>query len=153
MTTTVTAVPTATLCDNLTALGYFLRGTDLPALPHVTSNTLTGKVHATWMLFGDHHDLAEQKAQAASIVQAIGGHWDKGGGDSYSRFVQGHDRFVLEVIVDRPAVCERVVVGTHAEERVVPAVEAAAEHVVTETVEDVEWVCGSLLSDTEQVES
>lgn len=149
---TPTAVPTATLCDNLTALAGFLAGKTLPELPYITSHVLDGQVMANWLFFGDLHELAEQKAQAASIVQAIGGHWDKSGLTLF-QFAQEHDGFTLRVIVDRPAVCERVVVGSRAVERVVPAVEAAAEHVVTETAEDVRWDCTPLLADTGQVAS
>ncbi len=150
MTATVTAVPTATLCANLAALAGFLAGKALPELPYITSSTARGAVRAKWMFFGD--DLAEQKAQAAAVVRSLGGHWDKDDGDLF-RFTQDHDGFTLEVIVDRPAVCERVVVGSRAVERVVPAVEAAAEHVVTETVEDVRWDCTPLLAESEQVAS
>lgn len=48
-------------------------------------------------------------------------------------------------IASRDAVCERVVVGTReVTVEAAPAVPATPEH--TETIEDVEWVCGSLLA-------
>jgi hypothetical protein len=50
------------------------------------------------------------------------------------------------MITARDAVCERIVTGTH--EVTVPAQPAIrAKKATTTVVEDVEWVCGSLLSD------
>lgn len=57
----------------------------------------------------------------------------------------------LHVIADRNTVCERVVTGTREVTREVPDPEALAAvptTVVTETVEDVEWICAPLLQAT-----
>ena len=56
------------------------------------------------------------------------------------------DGLHIGIFGNREGVCERVVVGTR--EVIVPAREAReAEPEHTETVEDVEWICGSLLAD------
>ena len=104
-------------------------------------------IDVQWFLTIDHDDLTEQKAAAARIVRAIGGHWEKKESGEQFNFLRDHGPLSLRVQVSRPAVCERVVTGTTTVKRVVPAQEAVDAHTVTETVEDVEWVCGSLLAD------
>jgi len=115
---------------------------DLP-LPFVYGS---GPLSASWYLHINGMDLIEQKAAAASIVTTLGGKWDKAQWDERFDFNQDRDGLKLGIVVARDAVCERVVTGTH--EVIVPATAATAAvpgHV--ETVEDVKWVCGSLLVD------
>ncbi len=61
----------------------------------------------------------------------------------YSGSIRGVE---TEVIVDRPAVCERVVVGTTTVTRQVPAPDVEVPMIeVTEDIEQVEWRCQPLL--------
>src|SRR5215831_9406784 len=77
------------------------------------------------------------------LRKAIGGRWDKKT-SSYSFAIEREwNGITIEIQGDRESVCQRVVTGTH--ERVIPAVEARPAR--TETVEEVEWVCGNLLDD------
>jgi hypothetical protein len=114
-------------------------GVDLPHQPMITSYGHRATVDVDWYLTGNE----DQKDQAAQIVRLIGGKWAKtdGGDRLYLRHRQGDIEF--GVAVDREAVCERVVKGTR--EVTIPAVEAKPERV--QTVEDVEWVCGSVLAE------
>jgi hypothetical protein len=123
---------------------------DLPQ-PYINAYSQGGVVEAHWYLHIWADDLTEQKATAAAIVSTIGGHWDKNERtyDDGLEFTQTRDGLSLEVVVNRAAVCERVVVGTH-EVTVpatpkIPARPATGERV--ETVEDVQWVCSSLLAE------
>lgn len=105
----------------------------------------SGRLGVNWFLHIDTPaDLVAQKAVAGSIVKAIGGTWAKAGRDWDDSFEFTHREGLLDMVVkvDRPAVCERIVVGT--ETRTVPAVEAQPER--TETVEKVEWRCEPLLA-------
>lgn len=125
-----------------------------PDLPEPFVSTSWPGLDVHWMLWVDHNDedgLALQKSQAAQIVKTIGGRWDKAP-VSYDpdrfEFTQTRDRLELRVSVSRPAVCERVVVGT--ETVTIPAtaaVEAQPERV--EEREIVEWRCEPLLADTD----
>jgi len=124
---------------------------DLP-LPYATAYG-SGKVEVYWFLHINdlEEDLPGQKTTAAQIVSTIGGKWDKREGlfdNTRYEFTQSRDGLFLEVVVNRAAVCERVVIGTH-EVTVsaipkIPARRATPERV--ETVEDVQWVCSSLLA-------
>lgn len=58
----------------------------------------------------------------------------------------------VRVWVDRAEVCERVVTGTREVTRTVPAPDAPMVE-VTETVEDVEWVCSPLLAEDRESEA
>jgi len=119
---------------------------DLPT-PYVTSFETHLDVH--WYLHIHDIDLADQKATAAFIVQALGGKWDKTQDGERFDFTQTREGMILEVAVNRAAVCERVVTGTH--KVTVPATPAipkqAARPERTATVEDVQWVCSSLLAE------
>jgi hypothetical protein len=117
---------------------------DLP-LPYTTA--FETHTDASWYLQIHGLDLDAQKATAAKIVSAIGGKWDKEqDGDDFS-FKRDYNGLRLIVAVARAAVCERVVVGTH--EVTVDAQPATkATKATTMVVEDVEWVCGSLLADS-----
>jgi hypothetical protein len=118
-----------------------------PDLPQPTVTVYpSGRASLDWVLsVWVSSDLAEQRAAATSIVRAFDGHWDKtaGGSDAFYLKQTRDDGIRLCIIVERSAVCERVVTGT--ETRTVPAKPAEPER--TETVETVEWVCGPLLKD------
>lgn len=101
-----------------------------------------------WYLFGVDADGkklpdAEQKARAADLVRRLPGRQEKQQTGELFRF-RGHIGGIrTQVIVDRDAVCERVVTGTREVEEKVPT----AFETVTKVVEDVEWVCKPLLAD------
>jgi len=120
---------------------------DLP-VPYITGYS-SGDMQASWYLHVHGIDLPNQKTTAARIVRTLGGQWDKTQDDDQFSFTQDRDGLSLTVIVNRAAVCERVVTGTH--EVTVPATpaqpaqEALPER--TERVEDIQWVCSSLLAD------
>lgn len=90
----------------------------------------------------------EHKKAVRKLLRAIGGKWDKDPSDSTMLFRQ--DAAIGEakvtVFTQREAVCERKVVGTE-------TVKHAAVKAYTETVELVEWDCGSLLADEKPAES
>lgn len=57
----------------------------------------------------------------------------------------------VDVLVNRAEVCERIVTGTREVTREVPdpdALAAVPTMTVTETVEDIEWVCSPLLAES-----
>ena len=125
---------------------------DLPE-PYVTAYS-SGNIEAHWYLHINdlEKDMPGQKAAAAQIVSTLGGKWDKREAlfnDTRSEFTQRRDGLFLEVVVNRAAVCERVVTGSHTV--TVPATPAMparpAEAERTKTVEDFTWVCSSLLAD------
>jgi hypothetical protein len=124
---------------------------DLPQ-PYISAHSSSNTVEAKWYLHIWADDLTEQKATAAAIVSTLGGRWDKNERtyDDGLEFVQIRDGLSLEVVVNRAAVCERVVVGTH--EVTVPAAPEVAARPSTaervETVEDVQWICSSLLAES-----
>lgn len=122
---------------------------DLPA-PYISIMS-SGSADAHWYLHINGHDLDEQKSVAAQIVRTLGGTWAKNDRfyDDALEFSQDRDGMLLEVVVNRAAVCERVVTGTH--DVIVPAGPARPATPATpervEVVEDVTWVCSSLLAD------
>lgn len=114
-----------------------------------------GQSHVAWYLFGSGAGLGyeQQKVQAAAIVRALPGRFDKVENDTLFRFRGKLGALPIEVIVDRPAVCERVVTGTREVVREVPDPEALAAvptTTVTETVEDVRWECRPLLAPADE---
>lgn len=118
---------------------------DLP-LP----STGTSKYNAIdWHLFGGDiaDDLEKQKDLARVIVRALPGQAEKWETGELFRFHGRVGGLVWQVLVERDAVCERVVTTREVTEMVpdpsvsVPLIE------ITKTVEDVEWECGSLLAD------
>lgn len=144
----------STLPESLRQAAEFLAGhPNLPHEPYVTSSS-DGTVSLAWFLSLGHNsgsDLARQKADAAYIIRVIGGKWDKSGADwteTFS-FTQTRGPIKLTVQVERPAVCERVVIATKEVTREVPAQPAVSAHTVTETVEEVEWRCEPLLAGAE----
>lgn len=150
MTTTETITTTS---DQLRALADLIDAhPDLPA-PYITAYSNGGGVHAKWYLHLHGLDLPGQKTTAAQIVRILGGQWDKAEDGDRFNFASFRHGLSLEVVVNRAAVCERVVTGTH--EVTVPATPAQpAQDALperTEQVENVTWVCSSLLADAEQV--
>lgn len=115
-----------------------------PELPAPYINGSDWGLSLDWQMMVKHgNNLSAQKATAAQVVQAIGGDWQKVElGDTF-HFRQTHGLLRLDVYVDRPAVCERVVTGT--ETVTIPAVEAQPERV--EEREVVEWRCQPLLAE------
>jgi len=92
------------------------------------------------------HWIENDKASAAVFARLIPGTVTKTArGDALDLEGQIAGLKVL-FIASRDAVCERVVTGTH--EVTVPAQPAVkATKATTRVVEDVEWVCGPLLSE------
>ena len=94
----------------------------------------------------------EQRDQLAAWAKALPGRKDKAPGGLQGSFLMLRAKLrglEFEVQAQRDDVCERVVVGTKTETKVVkdPALLAEVPEVeVTEQVEIVEWRCGSLLS-------
>jgi hypothetical protein len=141
---------TRTMSETLRAVADLLAAhPDLPLLPYVT---LYGhrpeRADLTWSLHinGNAIDAADQKAKAALILRTLGGKWNKDfewGDTDRADFAQARDGLHLRVVVQRSAVCERVVVG---EETVtLPAVEAQPERTATREV--VEWRCEPVLAE------
>lgn len=113
--------------------------------PYIISQS-RGRVQLNWYLnIEPGFSLDDQKSAAAGIVRAIGGAWDKSEAnyDELLNYDRQHGLLKLHVQVDRPAVCERVVVGT--KPVTIPAVEAQPERTVQQDV--VEWRCQPLLAD------
>lgn len=124
-----------------------------PDLPLPSSPSINpGGSTISWYLFGGVEPLAlaEQKARAAEIVRTIPGSFDKYDTGDLFRFRGRIGGLPAEVIVDRPAVCERVVTGTREVTREVPDPVTLADVptvTVTEVVEDVRWECRPLLAE------
>ena len=117
-------------------------GDRLPFQPYITSHR-DGSILLDWFTQNEYKTEAEQKRAVQDITRLLGGKWVKGGyGDTFG-LEQDRDGVRLSVTASRTAVCERVVTGT--QQVVRPAVQASPERV--ETVEDVEWVCGSVLAE------
>lgn len=116
-------------------------GDRLPFQPYITSRS-DGSIVLQW--FTDIEYEGDQKRAMQDITRLLGGEWVKDGyGDTFG-LNQGRDGVRLSVTASRSAICERVVTGTR--QVTVPAVEASPERV--ETVEDVDWICGSVLAES-----
>ena len=75
--------------------------------------------------------------------------WEGSSGTAYFDLTGELDGLHITLTAFRDTVCERVVTGTREVTRTVKdpeAIAAVPEVEVTETVEDVEWRCGSLLA-------
>lgn len=89
---------------------------------------------------------ADPKAETAKIVRTFGGDWTKRENQGDLMVFVGRIAGVsVDIICDRDTVCTRRVVGTEDRE-VQMVVTPAVTETVTETVEVVEWDCGSLLA-------
>jgi hypothetical protein len=117
---------------------------DLPQ-PYITTIS-DGTLSLHWFLHLSHVGTGNEKADAAAIVKAIDGRWDRRSDDWNDKveWRQSREGMSLLVQVSREAVCERIVTGT--ETVTVPAVEAQPER--TEEREVVEWRCEPLLKET-----
>lgn len=90
-----------------------------------------------------------QRATLAAIARALPGKVDKDvRGDAFD--LKGNlAGLKVQVVARRDEVCERRVIGTETVTKSVPDPTVVVPLVeVTETVETVEWVCGSLLADS-----
>lgn len=94
-----------------------------------------------WLLF-DTPGL-DQAALAREIVHVIGGRWEKAD-RGYFNFTQTRGAVELSVVVNREAVCRRVVTGVETVTKIIPDPDAPLVE-VTEEVEQVEWECLPLL--------
>lgn len=143
MNTTTTTTKTRTQADTLRVIAdLFDAHPDLP--PGYVSAHTSGSTSVTWgVSYGI--DADDQKAAAAAIIKTIGGKWDKDfdwGENDRADFMQVRDGIELRIVVERSAVCDRIVTGT--ETVTLPAVEAKPERV--EEREVVEWRCEPLLA-------
>lgn len=90
--------------------------------------------------------LHSDRESFVSAVRALPGKADKQVTDDTYRVGVRLDGLGLEVVAYRSEVCERVVTGTREVTKTIPDPNAVVPTVeVTETVEDVEWICKPLL--------
>lgn len=89
----------------------------------------------------------DAKADLARMARLIPGTVTKEARDNVLSVVGSLHGLHVEAVAYRDAVCERVVKATREVTRQVPAVDAIPARTVTETVEDVEWVCAPILRD------
>lgn len=103
-----------------------------------------------WIIVNDPN----QRATLAALARALPGKVKKGvRGDAFDLNGQLAGLRV-QVIARRDEVCERRVIGTETVTKSVPDPSVQVPLVeVTETVETVEWVCGSLLADRPEAAS
>lgn len=117
---------------------------DVEAPTHTWIEGHRTQPEAGWLLFGAGEKNVKERT--AAIIRAIGGKWDKKPGDLYA-FETVFAGVRLHITVQRDVVCERVVTGTREVTKTVPAPDAPTIE-ITETVEDVEWVCAPLLAES-----
>lgn len=115
------------------------------------------KLPVPWELTGHSHlnihlmSSPDPRGDLATIVKILPGPIEKrvwsAGGASYFDAVAKIGVIELQVGAYRDQVCERVVTGTREVTKTIPdpTVEVPVVE-VTETVEDVEWICGPLLA-------
>lgn len=95
----------------------------------------------------------DTKTEAAAWARALTDVTKRAAHSSDNMLINGRAGGVhVRVWVDRNEVCERVVVGTREVTKTVPSPDAPMVE-VTETVEDVEWICSPLLADEPQAVS
>jgi len=138
----VTAPDRAAYTAGLRALADLLDQHDEIPLPyHGTGIGLSIGIHGRT----SDEDTAARLATAARVLMP--GTRAKAVEDDYYR-VEGSLRGLkLQVWAMRDQVCERVVIGTHEVTRKVPdpvALAAVPTYVITETVEEVEWICSPI---------
>ena len=115
---------------------------------------IAGTSEQSSILIHAHHGEADQKTIMAAAARAIPGKVDKDVIGNHLFSIEGTipGGVRVKVIANRDEVCERVVTGTREVTKTVPDPMVTVPTIeVTETVEDVEWVCGPLLR--EQVTS
>jgi len=131
--------------EQLDALSYEAMqdklGTDYDNTPHASFYT-----QSTGVTITAHGP--DQRETMRVLRRMIGGTWEKAGYGYRFEITRewgtedGEYTIRIDIEGDRENVCQRIVTGTS--ERTIPAVEAQPER--TETVEEVEWVCGNLLT-------
>ncbi len=132
-----------TIADRCRDLAVFLD--KYPNLP--TPNTAEATPHSAevlWYLFSNN-DFTEQKKIASDIIRLLPGPANKVYGTDLFTFAGECDGVKWQVIVSRPAVCERVVTAVESVTTMITDPDAPKIE-VTEDVETVEWVCSPLLS-------
>lgn len=95
------------------------------------------------------HRVEDPKATLAAVAKALPGKVTKSANDASGHFnLNGSVGGIkLHVIAYRNEVCERVVTGTREVTKTIPDPMVTVPTIeVTEVVEDVEWVCGSVLA-------
>jgi hypothetical protein len=109
---------------------------------------LSGESEFAYELIHAAHG-SDQQAVLAAVARALPGTVGKRVLDTNDRLFSIDGRLPgginIKVIADRGEVCERVVTGTREVTEEVPD-PTAPKLTVTRTVEDVEWVCGSILA-------
>lgn len=96
----------------------------------------------------------DPKSALAAAVRALPIRLDKSGGDSYFDLTGSLHGLSIVLTAFRNEVCERVVTGTETVTKQVRDPEAAAQALasvplveITETVEQVQWICRPLMAD------
>lgn len=89
--------------------------------------------------------VADQREQVAAWARALPGLVRKSVRDGYFDLTGNLHGLRIAVICDRDQVCTRVVTGTREVTTSEPIISGHRD--VTETVEDVEWVCEPLLAE------
>lgn len=90
----------------------------------------------------------DPKEETRKFIRAVGGKWNKrqtGTDGTIMAFHRFFGSFKIEVLCNREQVCQRVVTGTREVTKIVPAPDAPMVE-ITETIEDVEWICEPLLA-------
>lgn len=99
------------------------------------------------------HEVNDAKATLAAIVRLLPGSKSKTAGQvgatSWFTVEAALHGLRIDINTNRASVCQRVVTGTREVTKTIPD-PAAPTVTVTETVEDVEWVCEPLLRTREQ---
>lgn len=153
MTDTLTAVADSTGADQadprrsdfaaiLADLAVILREHPAIPLPSFYSDEIR------FLVFG-----AAAREIIATIRRAIGGTWDKQPRETesgaYLDYATEWHGWLIKVVTGRESVCRKVVKGTRQVTRKIPDPEALAavpEIEITETEQDIEWVCEPLLA-------
>jgi hypothetical protein len=115
-------------------------------LEHDQAIPLPDARDVAWYYFGRGVEYDTQKVAAVDLARRLPGVQKKAVTGDLFRLRGSIAGLKTQIIVDRPAVCERVVTGTETVTRQVPDPSVVVPTVeVTEVVEHVEWVCGPLL--------
>jgi len=139
----------AAFTDGLRLIADWLDANPDVPLPYLDS-TISGEDRPTLTILLGWWSGKDQREQMATIGRAMG-QFAKYARPDGDRFAISHlfGSIAVTATAARDEVCERVVVGTHEVTEEVPDPEALAALptvTVTKTVEEVEWVCSSLLS-------
>lgn len=118
-----------------------------PEIP--VPHSLTGASEYAYELIHAKHG-EDERSVVAAVARALPGKVEKRALDTADALFSLTGTLPggvnIKVVADREAVCRRVVTGTREVVEKVPAPDAPMIE-VTRTVEDVEWVCGSILAD------